>query len=97
MKTVFFESLRYKLITKNYFYYGSCPDIHFMIKVCVRFVVETFLQNFLYLYYHKFPFFLDHKIMTKLSRKRWVFVQVGINNTSRKIHLSKVNFAKNEN
>ena len=28
MKTVFFESLRYKFITKNYFYYGSCPDIH---------------------------------------------------------------------
>ena len=27
MKTVFFESLRYKLITKNDFYYGSCPDI----------------------------------------------------------------------
>ena len=28
MKTVFFESLRYKFITKNDFYYGSCPDIH---------------------------------------------------------------------
>ena len=28
MKTAFFESLRYKLITKNDFYYGSCPDIH---------------------------------------------------------------------
>ena len=28
MKTVFFESLRYKLITKNDFYYGSSPDIH---------------------------------------------------------------------
>ena len=28
MKTVFFESLRYKLITKNDFYYGSCPDMH---------------------------------------------------------------------
>ena len=28
MKNVFFESLRYKLITKNDFYYGSCPDIH---------------------------------------------------------------------
>ena len=28
MKTVFFESLRYKLITKNDFYCGSCPDIH---------------------------------------------------------------------
>ena len=28
MKTVFFESLRYILITKNDFYYGSCPDIH---------------------------------------------------------------------
>ena len=23
-----FESLRYEFITKNYFYYGSCPDIH---------------------------------------------------------------------
>ena len=23
-----FESLRYKLITKNDFYYGSCPDIY---------------------------------------------------------------------
>ena len=32
--------------------------------------------------------------MTKLSGKRWVFVQVGIHNTSRKIHLSKLNFAK---
>ena len=31
--------------------------------------------------------------MTKLSGKRWVFVQVGIHNTSRKIHLSKLNFA----
>ena len=29
MKTVFYESLSYKLITKNDFYYGSCPDIHF--------------------------------------------------------------------
>ena len=28
MKTVFYEILRYKLITKNDFYYGSCPDIH---------------------------------------------------------------------
>ena len=28
MKTVFFESLLHKLITKNDFYYGSCPDIH---------------------------------------------------------------------
>ena len=28
MKTVFFESLRYKLITKNDFYYGSCPDVY---------------------------------------------------------------------
>ena len=28
MKTVFFESLRYKFITKNDFYHGSCPDIH---------------------------------------------------------------------
>ena len=29
MKTVFFESLRYKFITKkNDFYYGSCTDIH---------------------------------------------------------------------
>ena len=63
--------------------------------VPVRFVVKTFLQNLLYLYYHKFPvFFLDHKIMTKLSGKRRVFAQVGIHNTSRKIHLSKLNFAK---
>ena len=31
MKTVFFESLRYKLITKKDFYYGSCPDIHMML------------------------------------------------------------------
>ena len=27
MKTVFFESLHYKFITKNDFYYGSCLDI----------------------------------------------------------------------
>ena len=61
----------------------------------VRFVVKTFLQNLLYLYYHKFPiYFLDHKIMTKLNGKRWGFVQLGIHNTSRKIHLSKLNFAK---
>ena len=33
MKTVFFESLRYKLITKNDFYYGSCPDIHSSIII----------------------------------------------------------------
>ena len=32
--------------------------------------------------------------MTKLSGKRRVFVQVGIHNTSRKIHLSKLKFAK---
>ena len=38
------------------------------ILVTVRFVVKTFLQNLLYLYYQKFPvFFLDHKIMTKLT------------------------------
>ena len=62
----------------------------------VRFVVKTFLQNLLNLYYHKFPiyFFLNHKTMTKLSGKRWIFVEVGIHNTSRKIHLSKLNFAK---
>ena len=36
MKTVFFESLRYKLITKNDFYYGSCPDIHFMTPILKR-------------------------------------------------------------
>ena len=61
----------------------------------VRFVDKTFLQNLLYLYYHKFPvFFLDHKIMTELSGKRWVFVQVCIHNTPRKIYLSKLNFAK---
>ena len=28
MKTVLFESLLYKLTTKNDFYYGYCPDIH---------------------------------------------------------------------
>ena len=28
MKTVFFESLCHKLITKNDFYYGCCPVIH---------------------------------------------------------------------
>ena len=39
-------------------------------------------------------FCLDHKIMTKLSGKRQVFVQVGIHNTSRKIHLLKLKFAK---
>ena len=33
MKTVFFESLRYKFITKNDFYYGSCPDIHISEKI----------------------------------------------------------------
>ena len=32
MKTVFFESLRYKFITKNDFYYGSCPDIHIRLQ-----------------------------------------------------------------
>ena len=32
MKTVFFESLRYKLVTKNDFYNCSCPDIHFNIS-----------------------------------------------------------------
>ena len=32
MKTVFFESLRYKFIIKNGFYYGSCPDINKIIK-----------------------------------------------------------------
>ena len=32
--------------------------------------------------------------MTKLSGKRRGFVQVGIHNTSRKIHLSKLKFAK---
>ena len=36
MKTVFFESLRYKLITKNDFYYGSCPDIHFTTPIPKR-------------------------------------------------------------
>ena len=36
MKTVFFESLRYKLITKNDFYYGSCPDIHIMTPIPKR-------------------------------------------------------------
>ena len=38
MKTVFFffESLCYKLITKNYFYYGSCPDIHFTTPIPKR-------------------------------------------------------------
>ena len=36
MKTVFFESLRYKLITtKNDFYYGSCPDIHLRKVWCL--------------------------------------------------------------
>ena len=33
MKTVFFGSLHYKLITKNDFYYGSCPDIHFTTPI----------------------------------------------------------------
>ena len=32
--------------------------------------------------------------MTKLSGKMWVFVHVGIHNTSRKFHLSKLNFTK---
>ena len=32
MKTVFFERLRYKLVTKNDFYYGSCPDIHIPLQ-----------------------------------------------------------------
>ena len=61
----------------------------------VRFVVKTFLQNLLYLYYHKFPvFFLDHKITTQLSGKMWVFVHIGIHNSSRKFHLSKLDFTK---
>ena len=34
MKTVFFESLLYKLITKNDFYFGSCPDIHITTVDC---------------------------------------------------------------
>ena len=33
MKTMFFESLHYKLITKNDFYYCSCPDNHFKTRV----------------------------------------------------------------
>ena len=36
MKTVFFESLHYKFITKNDFYYGSCPDIR---------TVKTVMKN----------------------------------------------------
>ena len=32
--------------------------------------------------------------MTKLSGKRWVFVHVDIHNTSRKFHLSKLDFTK---
>ena len=32
MKTVVFETLLYKLITKNDFYYGSCPDIHISVS-----------------------------------------------------------------
>ena len=36
MKTVFFESLLYKLITKNDFYYGSCPDIHITTPIPKR-------------------------------------------------------------
>ena len=36
MKTVFFESLSYKLITKNDFYYGSCPDIHITTPIPKR-------------------------------------------------------------
>ena len=32
--------------------------------------------------------------MTKLSGKRWVFVHVGIYNTLRKFHLSKLNFTR---
>ena len=35
MKTVFFESLCYKLITKNDFYYGSCPDIQIFICLII--------------------------------------------------------------
>ena len=36
MKTVLFESLRYRLITKNDFYYGSCPDIHITTPIPKR-------------------------------------------------------------
>ena len=32
--------------------------------------------------------------MTKLSGKMWVFVHIGIHNTSRKFHLSKLYFTK---
>ena len=33
MKTVFFESLYHKLITKNDFYYGSCHVIQILYQI----------------------------------------------------------------
>ena len=46
MKTVFFESLRYKLITKNDFYYGSCPDIHFTTSIRKRKISCCYYETF---------------------------------------------------
>ena len=49
MKTVFFESLLYKLITKNDFYYGSCPDIHNKGTVTTRSMSQNKFHNVVYL------------------------------------------------
>ena len=68
---------------------------NFTLHVVCNFTLHV-LRNFasLFILSQISSIFLDHKIMTELSGKRWVFVQVGIHNTSRKIHLSKLNFAK---
>ena len=50
MKTVFFESLLYKLITKNDFYYGYCPDIRIQYTytmlplLCIYNIIEGALH-----------------------------------------------------
>ena len=50
MKTVFFESLRYKFIKKKKFYHGSCPDIHtgdIMVKLAPFLKMYTeYVRNF---------------------------------------------------
>ena len=52
MKTVFFESLLYKLITKNDFYYGSCPDIHITTPIPKRKISCCYYYDLkLFIYY----------------------------------------------
>ena len=62
MKTVFFESLRYKLVTKNDFYYGSCPDIHIPLQ-------EHEYKIIVSLDLHLVHFFLDVYIYNSLLYK----------------------------